>query len=347
MHRYLNTVADALAEPLVGGSQECLRIVQEGHAAIGDMLRAREGREKLADLFDVCGGLFFVSLPERGGKAIRQLGIIMYHCLLGADALEKIRARQSFAGFGVIQIDVQSNDPSCRDEGCNIGSICKMLTAVPTYVARHPFPRLKHVFNAEPCVCYPLLHASDGPVESLARVSSKLRGHECHNGANAGTDEDQALMNTEQRNGDRVWTYQTCTEFGFFQTCEVGSRCPYAQGYLPLSKYLDKCEAAFGLAPEQVLQAIQLSNEYYGADRYLELKLLSQMPWCLSNILTSARHRPRGARILFANGQIDPWSASSVRVSPDPKMEPTLWVPGASHHAWTHPSKDDDQLTVL
>lgn len=126
--------------------------------------------------------------------------------------------------------------------------------------------------SAEPCVCYPL-HTSDEPIESLARVSSKLRGHECHNGASAGTDEDQALMSTDQSNGDRVWTYQTCTEFGFFQTCEVGSRCPYAQGYLPLSKYLTRCEAAFGLSPEQVSQAVQLSNEYYGADRYVQLKL--------------------------------------------------------------------------
>lgn len=62
-------MADALAEPLVGGSQECLRIVQDGHAAIGDMLRVREGREKLADLFDVCGGRFSIT------RAVPQLGI--------------------------------------------------------------------------------------------------------------------------------------------------------------------------------------------------------------------------------------------------------------------------------
>jgi hypothetical protein len=29
------------------------------------------------------------------------------------------------------------------------------------------------------------------------------------------------LLNTDKSNGDRVWTYQTCTEFAFYQTCEV------------------------------------------------------------------------------------------------------------------------------
>jgi hypothetical protein len=49
---------------------------------------------------------------------------------------------------------------------------------------------------------------------------------------------------------------------------------------------------------------------------------------------------------MYPNGSVDPWSALGVRSSPDREAQPTLWILGASHHAWTHPSNPDDQLTV-
>lgn len=51
---------------------------------------------------------------------------------LGGESLADAKAQQGFAGFGVIPIDAQGNDPLCKDEGCNIASTCKMLLAVPT-----------------------------------------------------------------------------------------------------------------------------------------------------------------------------------------------------------------------
>ena len=41
----------------MGGSAECLRVVTEGHAEVGKLLRSRDGREKLADMFNVCHGM--------------------------------------------------------------------------------------------------------------------------------------------------------------------------------------------------------------------------------------------------------------------------------------------------
>jgi hypothetical protein len=37
------------------------------------------------------------------------------------------------------------------------------------------------------------------------------------------------------KNPDRTWLYQTCTEWGFYQTCETGSQCPYTQVRLPVA----------------------------------------------------------------------------------------------------------------
>ena len=30
---------------------------------------------------------------------------------------------------------------------------------------------------------------------------------------------------------NRSWQWQTCNEFGFYQTCEIDSQCPFAKGY--------------------------------------------------------------------------------------------------------------------
>lgn len=56
--------------------------------------------------------------------------------------------------------------------------------------------------------------------------------------------------------------------------------------------------------------------------------------------------RPGATRILFPNGQIDPWSALGVHHAPS-RSEPTLSVAGASHHSWTHPSLPTDQPEVV
>jgi serine protease 16 len=125
-------------------------------------------------------------------------------------------------------------------------------------------------------------------------------------------------------NADRTWLYQTCTEWGFYQTCDLGSGCPYTQGLHTLSVDLDICAAAFGIPPAAVLSRVGDTNTTYGGRGI------------------------QGERILFVNGQIDPWHAASV-LTPPPgsREEPTLWVPGASHHFWTHPSLPSDAPAIV
>ncbi len=54
---------------------------------------------------------------------------------------------------------------------------------------------------------------------------------------------------------------------------------------------------------------------------------------------------PDGSRILFVNGDIDPWHALSI-LAPLPNM-PAFVVPGASHHAWTHPAQSTDSPALV
>merc|ERR1712216_756544 len=81
------------------------------------------------------------------------------------------------------------------------------------------------------------------------------------------------------------------------------------------------CQRAFGLSPDVVASNVQFSNLMYGADA------------------------PQGSRILFPNGDVDPWSGLGVLASPA-ASEPVMMVSGASHHAWTHPADTITQPTV-
>jgi serine protease 16 len=54
---------------------------------------------------------------------------------------------------------------------------------------------------------------------------------------------------------------------------------------------------------------------------------------------------PKAARILFPNGNVDPWRGLGVLAQPA-AQEPVMLVDGASHHAWTHPAADVSQPTV-
>ena len=115
------------------------------------------------------------------------------------------------------------------------------------------------------------------------------------------------------------WPWQTCAEFGFYQTCEVGSQCPFARGYVSVADEISIC-AQFGLTPSVVADNVAFSNQVYGGAS------------------------PMGSRILFPNGDVDPWTGLGVLESPAP-TEPVMIVVGASHHAWTHPADTITQQT--
>ncbi|KAK2502978.1 hypothetical protein MC885_021703 [Smutsia gigantea] len=104
--------------------------------------------------------------------------------------------------------------------------------------------------------------------------------------------------------GDRQWLYQTCTEFGFYVTCE-DPRCPFSQ--LPaLPSHLELCEQVFGLSASSIAQAVAQTNSYYGGQT------------------------PGATQVLFVNGDTDPWHVLSVTQALG-SSKSVLLIPGASH----------------
>ena len=58
---------------------------------------------------------------------------------------------------------------------------------------------------------------------------------------------------------------------------------------------------------------------------------------------------PEGSRVLFVNGEVDPWKAASILPvdTPPSHLLPTMEVGGASHHQWTHPPQPTDSPELL
>lgn len=222
---------------------------------------------------------------EEGRRALEQ----QFNVCGGEGVLDEERNREQFAGDGVVYLPVQSNDPSCSTPFCNIADICNLMT-----------------------------DASIGtPLERLANLSAAMNGGSC-----VFADYDAMIKGlSKPNNPERSWLYQTCTEWGFYQTCPVGSQCLYTQGLHNLEIDYDICQQAFSVPSEEVDQQISATLARYGGDQL------------------------QGSRILFPNGQIDPWHSLGV-LSPPNAGEPTLWVTGASHHFWTHPSEPTDSAFV-
>jgi pimeloyl-ACP methyl ester carboxylesterase len=204
---------------------------------------------------------------------------------------------QLFLGDGVAFVGTQENDPSCTKDLCNIAKKCALVL---DYTAQ-----------------------GATPAEALAKLVRLQKHHNREGCTNLDWEENVAYVSDPlQAHGWRSWLWQTCTEFGFYQTCEIGSACPFGQGYHPLSQDLELCERAFGVAAVDVAKAVQESLDYYGG----------------LNIATT--------RILSVNGNIDPWSELALVHSENDDL-PAFVVNGASHHFWTHAVKETDSVDVM
>ena len=101
-----------------------------------------------------------------------------------------------------------------------------------------------------------------------------------------------SLSNTkiDTNNALRQWTYQYCTEFGFFQT--PNSEQPMRSWAMSYGFWPDYCNRIFG---KEIETKTEQTNKLYGG----------------LNI--------RGDNIFFLNGSEDPWQYAAMRQLRDPE----------------------------
>ena len=84
--------------------------------------------------------------------------------------------------------------------------------------------------------------------------------------------------------GGRQWTYQTCVEFGFFQSTDDSKNQPFGPEF-SADFFIQQCKDIFGAKfdGDFLNQAVEATNANYGGYNF------------------------EGSRVIFVNGQIDPW----------------------------------------
>uniref|UniRef100_A0A3Q1F4D9 Serine protease 59, putative n=1 Tax=Acanthochromis polyacanthus TaxID=80966 RepID=A0A3Q1F4D9_9TELE len=114
--------------------------------------------------------------------------------------------------------------------------------------------------------------------------------------------------------GGRQWVYQTCSEFGFYQSTDSPNQ-PFT-GF-PLAYQVKQCALFYNISAEQLAEAVAQTNEYYGG------------------------YDIRSSRIVFPNGSIDPWHALGITQDISPDL-PAVFIKGTAHCANMYPARGED-----
>jgi len=124
----------------------------------------------------------------------------------------------------------------------------------------------------------------------------------------------------------RAWTYQTCVEFGYFQSSD-SSRKPFGNNF-PISFITQQCIDIFG--PKYTATFIQSAIDWTEAE-FGSLNI-------------------SGSNIIFMNGAIDPWHYLSL-ISPQPYLTSknifVLFTTDTAHCADMYPASDRDPPDLI
>jgi len=315
----------------IGGSDECHRIVKAGHDQAVALLQQTgnktnstdDGAVVLAKKFNVCK-------PDT--------------------ALKKRRNQESFLGDGLINIMSQSNDPSCTEgDICNIAGLCRsMVQQAKEMKAGDSLSKGINDNNNIELEVLAKIAQKQNQFEREQRLKTNGQGRrqqqqqqieakdltplgsfqqyddDC---INIDYDDMVAFISSEvvESSGTRSWIWQTCTEFGFYSTCN--ENCPFASHFHSVDYDLEMCSRLFDITSDTVYENVQASIDHYGGKIFLD---------------------SGASNILIVNGNVDPWSVLGLEESDSTSyLLPVKMVEGASHHFWTHPVKDTDEIEII
>jgi len=127
--------------------------------------------------------------------------------------------------------------------------------------------------------------------------------------------------NSSAAEGGRQWTYQTCTEFGYYQSSDL-DRQPFGKRF-PIEFSIRQCSDIFGpkFNYQLLKQAIDRTNVIYGG---LNLKL---------------------DRVVFPNGSIDPWHALGMTSNATGNVP--IYIQGTAHCADMYPPSATDSSELI
>jgi len=171
-------------------------------------------------------------------------------------------------------------------------------------------------------LCNIMLNHSSNPLQAYAAISNLfllLQNMPCLDVSYSDTIlQMQNLTQGDSGVGIRQWTYQTCAEFGYFQTTDSPSTVQPFGNMVPLNLSTQMCSDTFGI-DFNTAELVNETNAYYGG------KNLMDGP----------------TNILFVNGNIDPWHSLSI-IDPLPPGINAILINGTAHCADDFPPTPSD-----
>jgi len=159
-------------------------------------------------------------------------------------------------------------------------------------------------------------------IEKLAKVndlSLMMAGEKCldHSYSSEVKSLQDNSWDSEAANGGRQWTYQTCTEFGWYQSSDLPGN-PW-NNIIPVKFFENMCSDIFGpkFSMDLLEKGIKETNSEYGS---LDIKVTN---------------------VVFVHGSIDPWHAVGITENP-PAKSSTIFIEGTAHCANMYPEAEDD-----
>jgi len=159
-------------------------------------------------------------------------------------------------------------------------------------------------------ICNVMLENTKNPYDQFVRLSGLYRLQRNQTCENPSWNDSIAILSNKTKdpnNNMRPWTYQTCNEFGYFQTASSKEN-PFVnwEKWLDLQFYFDICKEAYNWSS---LPMVDWINQIYGDVRIA------------------------GTNIIFPSGTIDPWHifgiTNSTKVA-NPTLKP-LYILGTAH----------------
>ncbi|XP_013778463.2 putative serine protease K12H4.7 [Limulus polyphemus] len=172
-------------------------------------------------------------------------------------------------------------------------------------------------------LCSIMNNTSKGsPLQRLGKVNSLILetyGEKCldHRYENTIREMRNLSWNSSAAEGGRQWTYQTCVEFGYFQTSNLKDQ-PFGH-HFPTEFFTQMCSDIFGpkYSKDLVLEGIDRTNTMYGGK---DLKVTN---------------------VVFPNGSIDPWHALGIIKDLSPSAV-AIFINGSAHCADMYPDSPND-----